>query len=116
LEFQVAGKSAKQLLEFLKLYDTDAAARLKAVTERYPLMVAVQDRLEELKAEATGGKAAAAEPEESTKSGRSKVRRLCFSPLACQKMRVEVPDPLRVSHLSACSCHCLLPSAHVDWL
>ena len=49
LSFVVAGKSAKQLEEWLKLYDADSAARLKGKTDRYPFMVAVEDRQAELR-------------------------------------------------------------------
>ena len=49
LSFVVAGKSAKQLEEWLKLYDAESAARLKGKTDRYPFMVAVEDRQAELK-------------------------------------------------------------------
>ena len=47
LSFVVAGKNTKQLEEWLKLYDGAAAARLKGQTDRYPFMVAVEDRLAE---------------------------------------------------------------------
>lgn len=68
LRFEVAGKSAKQLEEWLRPHAPLEWARLKGSADRYPLMRAVEDRLEELRkkeAEDNGHMKAEEEEEEA---------------------------------------------------
>src|SRR4051812_23011697 len=66
LKFAVAGKSPADLLKFLKSYDNDEWQKLKTTKERYPIMVAVQNRLVDLQREEQEQTGAGSKPKYET--------------------------------------------------
>ena len=65
LQFVVAGKSPSQLEAWLRSYAPVEWARLKGSSDRYPLMRAVETRIEELREEEEKAGAGAEEEEEA---------------------------------------------------